>query len=140
ARLPAVDPDRGARWQRLLGRLVGDLIERLPEQARVNSLWLELERGEQRLHLGPSTLTLDRGAEALAVALTPQGETKGTPLSLRATDPRSGTGLRRAVEGRPVSLPTLGAREGDFGLVGGGQGAVGGGLEVGRADAPTIVQ
>jgi len=140
ARLPAVDPDRGARWQRLLGRLVGDLIERLPEQARVNSLWLELERGEQRLHLGPSTLTLDRGAEALAVALTPQGETKGTPLSVRATVPRSGKGFRLAVEGGPVSLSTLGVREGDFGLVGVGQAEVGGVLEVELTDAPTSVQ
>ena len=135
ARLPAVDPDRGARWQRLLGRLVGDLTERLPEQARVNALWLELERGEQRLHLGPSTLTVERGAEALAVALTPQGETKGTPLAVSATVPRSGKGLRLAVEGGPVSLATLGVREGDFGLVGVGQAEVGGVLEVELTDA-----
>src|SRR5690606_39207970 len=57
-----------------------------------------------------------------------------------ATVSRSGKGFRLAVEGGPVSLSTLGVREGDFGLVGVGQAEVGGVLEVELTDAPTSVQ
>lgn len=134
ARLPAVDPDRGPRWQRLLRQWIGELSERLPDQSRVGALWLELERGEQKLHLGPSTLAAQRGADALTVALTPQGDAKGTPLAVQATLPRRAGPLRLAVEGGPVNLSTLGVREGDFGLVGVGQTEIGGVFEAELAE------
>lgn len=125
-RLPPVDADRGGRLQRLLGHWVGALAHRLPEQSKVGALWLELERGEQQLHLGPSTLSLSRGAESLELALTPQGETRGTPLAVQASLPRTSGPLRLKIEGGPVSLATLGVREGDFGLVGVADAEIGG--------------
>lgn len=125
-RLPAVDPDRGARWKRLLDHWISLVSERLPEQSKVGALWLEVERGDQRLHLGPSTFAVERRPEALELALSPQGETRGTPLAVQASLPRGAGPVRLKVEGGPVSLGTLGVREGDFGLVGVAQAEVGG--------------
>jgi hypothetical protein len=129
-RLPPVDPDRGPRWKRLLGHWISLVGARLPEQSKVGALWLEVERGDQRLHLGPSTFSVERRPEALALALTPQGETRGTPLAVEATLPLGADGpVHLKLEGGPVSLATLGVREGDFGLVGVGQAEVGGLVE-----------
>src|SRR5690606_21428146 len=89
SRLPAIDEGRGARWRRLLNHSIDALGERLPEQSKVESLWLELERGDQHLHLGPSTLDVRRTDQALELELIPQGETKGTPLAVQARLPRS---------------------------------------------------
>lgn len=138
-RLPGLDPDRGRRWQGLVGSLIDGLSERLPAQSKVAALWLELERGDQRLHLGPSTLEVKRGKENLALSLTPQGATKGTPLAVQAELPRGPGALRLKVEGGPVSLETLGVREGDFGLVGVARAELGGllDLELGE-DATTL--
>jgi hypothetical protein len=129
-----VDAERGARLRRFVNRGVETLTSRLPMKTRVKALWLEIERGAEQLHLGPSTLDVLQNKEALSLALTPHGEAKGTPLSLRAELPRKDGPVHLRLEGGPVSLSTLGVREGDFGLVGVGITEVGGLLDVQLSD------
>jgi hypothetical protein len=129
-RLPPVDEGRGVRLRALLGSVIDELGARVPERTLVKALWLEVERGQQKLHLGPSTLELLRSPADLKVVLSPHGEAKGTPLSVRAELPRQAGPLHLRLEGGPVSLATLGVREGDFGLVGVGTTELGGLVDV----------
>lgn len=117
-RLPAIDESRGFRVRQLLTQVSDEASRRLPAHTRVKALWLEVVRGKQQLHLGPSSLELVRADDALRLSLVPHGEAKGTPLSVRAELPRKGGPVHLRLEGGPVSLSTLGVREGDFGLAG----------------------
>ncbi len=117
-RLPTIDEGRGQRLRALASQAIDELGVRLPERTHVKALWLELERGKQQLHLGPNSLEVTRGPDSVKLALVPHGEAKGTPLSVRAELPRKVGPIHLRLEGGPVSLSTLGVREGDFGLVG----------------------
>lgn len=114
------DSDRVAR---LLGGIsfVREKVQPLlPPKAQVDKLWFTYRRGDEKLHVGPSLLTVEKDKAGLAVQVTPKGSTKGTPLSLSLTVLPVGApaSVKVALKGGPVSLSTLGVSDGAFGLSG----------------------
>ncbi len=95
-----------------------------------------VEVGDERLNLGPGTLRVERGGEAMTIALSPSASSPPEPeprLASRRSEPSLGFALRiplgpaaepngdalvAELDGGPVWLSTLGLREGDLGLRG----------------------
>ncbi len=125
-RLPPLEPGRGQELAVRLAALADRLSARLPEHSSVESLWLEVTRGKEVLHFGPSRFEAKRSNAGLDLSLIPGGETKGTSLALTAHLPRGKGEAHVRVEGGPVSLATLGVKEGDFGLMDVGRTRLGG--------------
>ncbi len=84
------------------------------------SVETEVRQGSESLRVGPSQLGLRRGADdVIEIELLPHPsqQATSTPLTLRARVPLHGRTAKIDVAGGPVSLETLGVREGDFGVV-----------------------
>lgn len=86
----------------------------------VVALSVEARRGGESLRIGPNRLGLKREGQVLSLEFLPNRarETGATPLSVRARLPLGSAPTEFHLSGGPVSLSTLGVREGDFGLSG----------------------
>ncbi len=114
------DAERGPKLRGALA-VVSELATRaLPEGATLDfeGVRLRLQRGAERLNIGPSSLVIERVGGELQASLVPKAEASGTPLELKLSLPLAHGDARAEVRGGPVSLRSLGVREGDFGLIG----------------------
>jgi hypothetical protein len=95
------------------------LRARIAESARfdVAKVQLEVTRGASVLNVGPAPLTVERRDGLLnASFLSP--EKGGKRLTLLGRLPLEAGPIELGLEGGPISLATLGVREGDFGILG----------------------
>jgi hypothetical protein len=87
----------------------------------VNGLTVLLTHGDQKLNIGPGSLRMKHGAEAMELDFSPgQSNSKNSDpaaLSLHARIPTSAGEVAVFVQGGPVTLASLGVHEQDFGLV-----------------------
>lgn len=114
------DSERVEKLRRTVNVLRDKFAPLLPPKTEVKKVWFTYRRGVEKLHVGPSFLDIEKRKNELTVKVTPQGDTKGTPISLEFTllpaeDPSA---MKVALLGGPVSLSTLGVDEGAFGLSG----------------------
>ncbi|HTA91129.1 MAG TPA: biosynthetic peptidoglycan transglycosylase [Polyangiaceae bacterium] len=114
------DPARGVRVRAALAELSMLAAHSLPEGAalELEGVRLRLQRGIEQLNVGPSALHVARLGTEVDVSLVPKAEASGTPLELKVSLPLGPGAVRAEVRGGPVSLRSLGVREGDFGLLG----------------------
>ncbi|HWZ90844.1 MAG TPA: biosynthetic peptidoglycan transglycosylase, partial [Polyangiaceae bacterium] len=114
------DPLRGVKLRAGLGELSTLAGRSLPEGSALDleGVRLRFERGGESLNVGPSTLRVTRLGAAIELSLVPKAEASGTPLELKLTLPLERGDVQAEVRGGPVSLRSLGVREGDFGLIG----------------------
>jgi hypothetical protein len=103
-----------------IAALRAQLAERLTERARVEVLKVQLEvtHGRSVLNVGPAPLSLVRNGNALRAEFLPPAEKGGKQLTMNASLPLVEGPIEVNLEGGPISLQTLGVREGDFGLIG----------------------
>jgi hypothetical protein len=108
----------GLRFAALRGVLDG--FTSASFRSSVVALSVETRRGEEALRIGPSRFTLKRESGVASAEVVPHasGSEVATALTIRARAPLDGRPAELDVSGGPVSLATLGVREGDFGLVG----------------------
>ena len=114
------DPALGVKLLSVLGEVSALAGRSLPEGAALNleGVRVRFQRGAERLTVGPSTLRVERLPTAVELSLVPRAEASGTPLELRLSLPLERGEVRGQIRGGPVSLRSLGVREGDFGLIG----------------------
>ena len=114
------DPTRGVRVRAAFAELSLLAARSLPEGAalELEGVRLRLQRGVEQLNVGPSALHVARLGTEVDVSLVPKAEASGTPLELKVSLPLGPGAVRAEVRGGPVSLRSLGVREGDFGLLG----------------------
>lgn len=96
------------------------LRARVAERARVDiaKVQLEVTRGASVLNVGPAPLTFQRDAGVASAAFLPPAERDDQQLSMNGRLPLDEGPIELNLEGGPISLQTLGVREGDFGLLG----------------------
>lgn len=113
-----IDAGRSARVRGTLRRLREVVMETLPKGAAlaVERVELELQRGGERLHIGPSRLDLARRADSVELELVPNARAQRTPLSLSLSFPLTQRPVTAKIEGGPVTLAALGVGENQFGL------------------------
>lgn len=111
---------RVARLVDAIALIRNEVRPKLPQKSQVEKFWVTYKRGDERLHVGPSLLTVEK-QNGLTVRIIPKGNAKGTPLTLGLTvHPKDFAEAAISVDlkGGPVSLATLGIAEGAFGLSG----------------------
>lgn len=103
-----------------IAALRAQLAGRLAEKARVDVLRVQLEvtHGRSVLNVGPAPFELQRNGDALRAEFLPPAEKGGKQLTMNASLPLVEGPIEVNLEGGPISLQTLGVREGDFGLIG----------------------
>jgi monofunctional biosynthetic peptidoglycan transglycosylase len=116
---PAVETERSLRT--LLLEAARDAAAWLPEAPlTVGEVSASVSYQGEQLGFGPSRVDVSSDPKTLFVTWRPSraGQAGATPLSLRLQVPRAADGPdpQLEVEGGPVSLGTLGVRDGDFGL------------------------
>jgi hypothetical protein len=96
------------------------LRARLAERARVDVIKVQLEvtHGESVLNFGPAPLSFQREANVASAAFLPPAEKGDKQLAMNGRLPLDQGSVELNLEGGPISLQTLGVREGDFGLMG----------------------
>jgi hypothetical protein len=99
--------------RRLLARAVAD-----GGRVELPAVRLELSRGTSSLNVGPAPLRVERKGDVLEAAFTPPADASGKSLAVTGKLPLSNQAVEINFEGGPISLATLGVREGDFGLLG----------------------
>lgn len=112
-----------ARVTRLLfamGFMREKVIPRLPPAAQVDKLEVTYLSKNGRLQIGPSKLRAEKAGETFKVGIIPGQDTKGTPLSfnLQLNAPSAKQAAKLDLTGGPISLRTLGIKDGAFGLTG----------------------
>lgn len=110
---------RGERLRALRGLVLPLLRDSLADGASLtlDGVSARVERGGEKLTFGPSRLALARQQDAVQVSLTPSATEAGTtPLALSLTLPLGGGAVHVVARGGPVSLSSLGVREGQLGL------------------------
>jgi hypothetical protein len=118
-RTSATEPAaRGPLIRQALGRIATLLAESLPEKATLDlgGLRLELRRGPDSLSIGPGRLTLERERDRAKIGLVSGSEEHRTPLTLHLDLPLKEGPVKADLGGGPVSLATLGIKDGNFGL------------------------
>jgi len=112
------DPLHGAELRALLAELAAVSARSLPDAADLSLVGVNLHfrQGSDTLNFGPSALRVVRLGDQVDLSLSPKAEAVGTPLELKLTLPIAGSEVRAQLRGGPVSLASLGVREGDFGL------------------------
>ena len=110
-----------ARWRARAGHAAVALAQAVAEGAklRIGETSLVLHRDAEVLHAGPGELRVSIEAGTASVSFVPtHGGLSASPLELSAVVPLDATReLALAVRGGPVSLATLGFRDGDMGLL-----------------------
>jgi len=102
---------------RALVRRLGDRVaERAPEGFKidVDAVTAQIERGQEKLELGPGKLAVERHATEVAADFS--AGSGQTPLTLHASIPLGAGDTVVALSGGPVTLSMLGVREGAFGF------------------------
>lgn len=125
------DVQRVQKLSAALTLLRSQILPRLPSEARVERLWVTYLKNDEKLHIGPSLLLAKKEKNgAFKTTVEPQGDTKGTPLSLETVLHPKGAGdaVTVSMKGGPVSFRTLGITEGSFGLEGVNQTTVSGNM------------
>ena len=114
------DPLQGVKLRAGLGELSTLAGRSLHEGAALDLEGVRLcfQRGPERLNVGPSAIRIARAGAEVVVSLVPKAEASGTPLELKLSLPLDRGDVRAEIRGGPVSLRSLGVREGDFGLIG----------------------
>jgi monofunctional biosynthetic peptidoglycan transglycosylase len=114
------DSWRGAKLRAALAELSALVGRSLPEAAQLDlqGVGVRFLRGTDALNFGPSALRVTRVGTLVEVSLVPKPEASGTPLELKLTLPIGPGEVQAQLRGGPVSLHSLGVREGDFGLTG----------------------
>jgi hypothetical protein len=87
-------------------------------QLDVARVQLEIARGDSVLNVGPAPFRLRREGDLLSASLTPPAGKDGGKLEITGRLPLDEAPIEVSFEGGPISLHTLGVREGDFGLLG----------------------
>ncbi|MDW8250067.1 MAG: biosynthetic peptidoglycan transglycosylase [Myxococcales bacterium] len=122
------------RWKERVHRAVQKLSTVLAEGSfvEVGQFRATVHRGADSLHVGPGVLSMQSGAKAVNVGLTPvQGGEGSTPLLISAELPvLAEEGLTLRIRGGPVTLGMLGVQEGDLGLLDVGKASVEAGGEI----------
>ena len=113
------DPARGVKFRAVLAELSATAARSLPDGAglNLNGVSLRFTRGTDTVNFGPSTLRVARLAEQVDLSLSPKADASGTPLEFRLSLPLERGDVQAQLRGGPVSLRSLGVREGDFGLL-----------------------
>ncbi|HEY4104098.1 MAG TPA: monofunctional biosynthetic peptidoglycan transglycosylase, partial [Polyangiaceae bacterium] len=113
------DPERGVKVRSALSVLSQLAARTLPEGAALDLAGVRVRflRGAEALNIGPSELHIERQGEDIAASLVPKAEASGTPLELRLWLPLDHRDVRAEMRGGPVSLHSLGVKEGDLGLI-----------------------
>lgn len=113
------DPLRGAKLRAALAEVSALAARALPDGSAMNVAGVSLlfRRGGERLNFGPSSLRVVRMGSVVELSLAPKAEASGTPLELKATLPMGSGEVQARLRGGPVSLRSLGVRDGDFGLM-----------------------
>jgi hypothetical protein len=110
---------RGERLKALRGVALPLLRQSLVDGASwtLNGVSAHVEQGAEKLSIGPSRLALSRRGDTVQVSLTPSATEAGrTPLALNLSLPLDGGSVHVVARGGPVSLSSLGVREGQLGL------------------------
>ncbi|HTV21636.1 MAG TPA: biosynthetic peptidoglycan transglycosylase [Polyangiaceae bacterium] len=96
------------------------LRARLAERARVDvtKVQLEVTHGASVLNFGPAPLSFQREGSVASLAFLPPAEKGDEQLTLNGRLPLDEGSVELNLQGGPISLQTLGVREGDFGLLG----------------------
>ncbi|MEO6601519.1 MAG: transglycosylase domain-containing protein, partial [Polyangiaceae bacterium] len=112
------DPLRGVKLRGVLAELSGAAARSLPDGAalNLNGVSVRFTRGGDTVNFGPSALRIVRLAAQVDLSLSPKADAAGTSLELRLSLPLEGGDVHAQLRGGPVSLSSLGVREGDFGL------------------------
>ncbi len=105
----------------LVQRLARRVADRTPEGFRlvIDAVTIAVERGKEKLELGPGSATFERRASELATDFSagPSNVTGQTPLTLHASVPIDTGDTVVSLAGGPVTLSMLGVHDGAFGLV-----------------------
>ena len=101
-----------------VANLAAAVAARLPDGGfiEVGGLSLAMQKGAERLSLGPGPLTVRHQAESIAVDFSTSAAANGTPLTLRAEIPTDARDVELSLAGGPVSFSLLGVKEGAAGL------------------------
>jgi hypothetical protein len=119
-RLAPIAAESWPRRRAQIEALRAQLAERLTEQAKLEVARVQLEVTHRRsvLNVGPAPFTLQRNGSSLRAEFLPTAEKGDKQLTMNASLPLVEGPIELNLEGGPVSLQTLGVREGDFGLIG----------------------
>ncbi len=95
-----------------------ELASRLPQGGfvEIGGLSLAIQKGGERLSIGPGPLTVRRMGERIAIDFSTSAVANGTPLTLRAEIPTDNQDVELSLAGGPVSLSLLGVKEGAAGV------------------------
>lgn len=110
--------ERGPRLRAALARAALAVSGTLPASGAVDldGLELRLRHAGQTLNFGPGRLHVVRDQERVVASLTPGSAEQKAPLTLKLELPLGERPVGLAVEGGPVSLASLGVKDGDLGL------------------------
>jgi hypothetical protein len=118
--LTPVAMETWTRRSEQLNRLRDVIASAMLDGAEVNfeRVQLELAHGESVLNIGPAPFRLYREGDVVNAALSPPASAHGRRLEVTGRLPLTEAPVELSFEGGPISLETLGVREGDFGLLG----------------------
>lgn len=116
--LPALEPGRGQQLRARIKSLAKAAQGKLPAASKVtlDKLSVTLVHEGEKLHLGPNRFVLERQPDRIQLALLPGSRAQPSPLSFKLDVPFGDSEVRTSVSGGPVSLASLGVKEGDFSL------------------------
>jgi monofunctional biosynthetic peptidoglycan transglycosylase len=116
--LHASAAERGPKLRRAFSRLASMIESGLPVEGELDlsGVSLKLRRGKEELNAGPGRVRVRRGTDRAALSFVP-GQGAEHALTLRAEVPLKSGPVQVELDGGPVSLGTLGVKEGDFGLL-----------------------
>jgi penicillin-binding protein 1A len=119
-RLAPLAAESWPRRREQLTRLRQVLGVRLGDRARleVAKVQLEVAHGPSVLNVGPAPFEVRREGAVVSASFLPPAEKGGKRIAMNARLPLDEGPVELSLEGGPISLQTLGVREGDFGLLG----------------------
>ena len=119
-RLAPLAAESWPRRREQLTRLRQLLGARLGDRARLDvaKVQLEVAHGPSVLNVGPAPFEIRREGSVVSASFLPPAEKGGKRMAMNARLPLEEGPVELSLEGGPISLQTLGVREGDFGLLG----------------------
>lgn len=109
---------RGERLRAELDRAVSTVSGAIvaPGKIELSGARLTVLEGSDRLNIGPASVALERDSDSVKISLVPAERDVTTPVRFEAKIPVHGGPVDVDLVGGPVSLGTLGVKEGDMGL------------------------
>jgi len=119
-RLAPLAAESWPRRREQLTRLRQLLAARLGDRALLDvaKVQLEVAHGPSVLNVGPAPFEIRREGSVVSASFLPPAEKGGKRMAMNARLPLDEGAVELSLEGGPISLQTLGVREGDFGLLG----------------------